>query len=116
MTIDLEGMRAAAEKATPGDLDTVPNPPSEYGGHSSGVYKCPACDGQGEVDGASYCNFDGVALGVQFFGIGNEHVNYEAYFRAVRPAAVLALLDYVERLKAERDEAVSMMSRMCGDA
>lgn len=92
-----------AEAATPGDLDTVPNPPSEYGGHSTGSYECPACQGAGEVEGETYCNFDGLALGVQFFGIGNAFKNYEAYFRAANPATVLSLIAEVAALRGELD-------------
>lgn len=99
-TADHAELARLAEAATPGDLDTVPNPPSEYGGHSEGVYECPACAGQGEVEGATYCNFDGLALGVQFFGIGNAFKNYEAYFRAANPARVLALLSEIAALRA----------------
>lgn len=123
--LDLDGLERLAKAATPGDLDTVPNPPTEYGGHSTGYFECPACGGEGEVEGETYCNFDGVALGVQFFGIGNGHKNYEAFFRAANPATILALISQAreaERMRGAldsagrilRNEAVSKPLRVVG--
>lgn len=52
-------------KATPGDLNTCKT--ETHGG----IVECPACDGEGVVPQDShYSNFDGVALGVQFYGVG----------------------------------------------
>lgn len=107
----LDELERLAKAATPGDLDTVPNPPSEYGGHSTDSYECPACAGQGEVEGETYCNFDGFALGVQFFGIGNEHKNYEAFFRAANPAAVLSLIQQARDAHHWRDRALAAEGR-----
>ena len=99
-----QAMKDAAEAATPGDLDTVANPPTEYGGREKlDHYECPACHGEGEVDGVAYYNFDHVSMGVQFFGIGVEFGKYETFFRAANPAAVLELLATVEALRGERD-------------
>jgi len=90
---ELDELEALAKAATPGDLDTVNDPPDEYGGKSAtGWYECPCCESVGEVEGVTYSNFDAVAMGVQFFGIGNEHKNYEAFFRAANPATILRLL------------------------
>jgi hypothetical protein len=59
-------LEALAQKMTPGDLSTAER-------HIASEYvECPFCAGQGEVEAADYCNFDGVALGVQFYGIGHE--------------------------------------------
>jgi len=105
-------LKRVAEAATPGDLDSAPER-GEYGHkETSKWYECPACDGRGEVHGATYCNFDGFALGVQFFGIGNEFKNYEAFFRAFRPETVLSLLSRLSAAEAEiaRRDAVSKAS------
>lgn len=103
-----EEIRKRAEAATPGNLDTVNDPNDEYGGRSEGVYECPMCNGDGSVDGVTYCNFDDVAMGVQFFGIGEEHGKYEQFFRAANPAAVLALLSALDAAieRAEKAEAL----------
>lgn len=88
-----EDLARLAEAATPGDLDTTGNEGDEYGYSETGKwYECPCCDGAGEVHGSTYCNFDDFAMGVQFFGIGNEFKNYEAFFRAANPARILSLL------------------------
>ena len=85
-------LKAAAEKATVLNLDTAQ---IERG--NDGYYECPVCCGEGEVEAKTdFCNIDGVALGVQFYGIGEHHGAAEEYFRAVAPANILALL-------AERD-------------
>lgn len=90
---ELDELERLAKAATPGDLDTVNDPADEYGGKSvSDYYDCPCCQGTSTVDGVTYANFDGVAMGVQFFGIGNEHKNYEAFFRAANPATILRLI------------------------
>lgn len=85
-------LKAAAEKATVLNLETAQ---IERG--NDGYYECPVCCGLGEVEAETdFCNIDGVALGVQFYGIGEHHGAAEEYFRTVAPANVLALL-------AERD-------------
>ena len=61
-----------AAKATPGRLETA-----ETSSHDD-VIECPVCDGCGEVDASNYCNFDHKALGVQFYGIGEEFGAHEA--------------------------------------
>ena len=121
--LDLERMREVALKATPGDLDTIPKPNSEYGGHETGRYTCPCCGGDGEVEGETFTNFDGVAIGVQFFGIGNEFKNYEEFFRTANPAAVIAILDALsseraarEEAEGERDAALREMSKYAREA
>ncbi len=69
-------------------------------------WECPLCDGDGYTPaGQDYCNIDSVALGVQFYGIGNEYINAENYFRAANPAAILALI-------AQRDELLAVLSKV----
>jgi len=54
-------------KATPGDLKTAEASVVDAGEYA----ECPLCCGEGEVEqDAHYNNFDAVALGVQFYGIG----------------------------------------------
>lgn len=96
----LDELRALAEAATPQEFDTAQE-------CVEGVWiECPVCDGQGEVEQfVQYHNYDGAALGVQFYGIGDEHVNAEAYYRAANPKTVLALLDRIDELEAGQAEA-----------
>lgn len=44
-----------------------------------------------------------MALGVQFYGIGEPHVHAEAYYRAARPDVVLALIADVRALRADAE-------------
>ncbi|GAA5785674.1 phage protein NinX family protein [Chitiniphilus shinanonensis] len=92
---DWAELRRLAEAATPQDFDSAAARPD-----ADGQIECPICYGEGylELEG-DYCNYDGHALGVQFYGIGKHHGAAEAYYRAARPATVLALLDQL----AERD-------------
>ena len=84
-----------AEKATPMSLGTA-----EIA--ECGYYSCPLCNGDGEVDGATYVNIDGVALNVQFSGIGSEFGDNErfvlALIEAYRSDFFSAALDDVELL------------------
>jgi hypothetical protein len=89
-----ERLRAALEGVTPGDLDTADHT-------GTGSHDCPCCEGEGTVDGKTFTNFDGFAVGVQFFGVGDEFAKYEAFFRAANPANITALLDTIEREAAE---------------
>lgn len=97
----LAEIEAAARAATEGNLDTVPNPSNEYGGkEDDGYYECPFCHGEGSVDGITYTNFDRVAIGVQFFGIGDEPKQYENYFRAIPPAVAAAMAGEIRALRS----------------
>lgn len=100
MTEDLTALKLAAEKATPGDLDTTPTK-GDYGFVREEWLECPACGGSGEVEGKTFCNFDHKALGVQFFGIGNDFQNYEQFFRLANPAVVISLIDQLSAAQAE---------------
>lgn len=105
---DLAKLMAVCEAATAGDLDSAPKS-GEYGYQETDKwYECPTCDGQGEVHGATYCNFDGVAQGVQFFGIGNEFKNYEAFFRTFNPETVKSLL----RIAIEAGKAAEALAAL----
>lgn len=102
MTNDkLEALKAAARAATPQNIDTAEHIDRfEDGSH----IECPACGGEGSVEfEADFCNYDGHALGVQFYGIGKEHGAAEAYFRAASPANVIALVDRLERAESRLD-------------
>jgi hypothetical protein len=94
----IEALKAAALAATPQNIDSAQRVERyEDGSH----ILCPACGGEGYVElNADFCNYDGEALGVQFYGIGNAHVLAEAYFRAAKPATVLALIERLERAEA----------------
>lgn len=85
-------LKAAAQKATALNLDTA----QIKRGHS-GDLECPCCEGAGYVEEESdFCNIDGVALGVQFYGIGPHHGLAEEYLRMANPANILALTEALE--------------------
>lgn len=89
-------MKAAAEKATALNLDTAQEVRDE-----DGYLECPVCGGEGSVDAErDYCNIDGVALGIQFYGIGEHHGLAEQYFRIATPANILALVETLEKAQA----------------
>lgn len=92
----IQALKSAAEKATALNLDSAQ---LERG--NDGYSECPICCGAGEVEAENdFCNIDGVALGVQFYGIGEHHGAAEAYFRAVPPAVIRSLLAEREADKA----------------
>ncbi|WP_241723048.1 hypothetical protein [Raoultella sp. HC6] len=100
MTTDITelapAMKAAAEKATALNLDTAQEVRDE-----DGYLECPVCGGEGSVDAErDYCNIDGVALGIQFYGIGEHHGLAEQYFRIATPANILALVETLEKAQA----------------
>lgn len=95
--IDREELERLHEAATKGDLTTAER-------HTESEWvECPFCQGQGEVEAADYCNFDGVALGVQFYGIGKEFGAHEALWCYLRNAVpdILNLLTERDTLSAE---------------
>lgn len=66
------------------------------------MIECPVCGGEGYASAENdYCNFDNHAIGVEFYGIGPEFGLAEAYFRAVNPATILALLQHVRAQQTE---------------
>ena len=95
--MDIEKLKALALAATPQNFDSAKHK------REGGWIECPTCGGDGAVSlGSDYCNYDGAAVGVQFYGIGDEHVKAEAYYRAANPATVLDLIAEVELLWRER--------------
>jgi hypothetical protein len=94
----IESLKGAALAATPQDIDAAQRIEHyEDGNH----IECPICGGDGYVElNADFCNYDGEAQGVQFYGIGDAHVVAEAYFRAAKPATVLALIERLERAES----------------
>jgi hypothetical protein len=89
MTDIIEELRGLIAACTKGDLSTAQR-------HiKTETVECPACHGDGEVEAADYCNFDGVALGVQFYGIGEQFGAHEKLWSAVS-AHLPALLDRLE--------------------
>lgn len=90
--INKQALRQAAQNATALNLDTA-----QVKRGNDGYLECPCCEGAGYVEEENdFCNIDGVALGVQFYGIGEHHRLAESYLRAANPATVLALLDELE--------------------
>lgn len=85
MSINLEEMERLAKEATAQNLASAEHQDED-------AMPCPVCDGEGDVESVNYTNYDGAPLGVQFFGIGEEHVAAEKYFRALKPATILALV------------------------
>ncbi|MDO7911387.1 hypothetical protein Q6A49_12670 [Pseudomonas sp. 22-AL-CL-001] len=93
--LDLDAIEAAAKAATPQDFVSA-----QVGGAEEGWMECPGCGGEGSVElTADYLNYDGQALGVQFYGIGEPHVHAEAHYRAARPAVVLAMVEEIRDLR-----------------
>jgi hypothetical protein len=104
----IKRLKEAAQAATPQNLDTAQTVERyEDGSHIT----CPTCGGEGYAElNSDFCNYDGKAIGVQFYGIGPEHLAAEAYFRAASPAAILELIALIEQqaarltaLESERD-------------
>ena len=93
--LDLDAIEAAAKAATPQDLVSA-----QLAGAEEGWMECPGCGGEGSVElTADYLNYDGVALGVQFYGIGEPHVHAEAHYREARPAVVVAMVEEIRNLR-----------------
>lgn len=91
-------LKLAARAVTPQDIDGAERIESRPDGS---YITCPACEGEGCIPFESdYCNYDHVAIGVQFYGVGTEPGAAEAYFRAAKPATILALLDRLERAES----------------
>lgn len=105
--LDLDAIEAAAKAATPQDFDSAEEV------FEGGYITCPGCDGEGMVAmDAEYLNYDNEALGVQFYGVGDAHVNSEAYYRAAKPSVVLEL---IRRLRAAEGLAQSRIQEISTD-
>jgi hypothetical protein len=106
----LAALKAAAIIATPQDIDGAER--IEHFTDGSRHLECPVCCGEGTVNlEGDFCNYDGHALGVQFYGIGPEHGAAEAYFRAVKPSTVLALIERLERAESALATSASALAR-----
>ncbi|MCQ0167730.1 hypothetical protein DN388_12280 [Pseudomonas sp. S12(2018)] len=93
--LDLDAIEAAAKSATPQDFVSA-----QVAGGEEGWMECPGRGGEGAVElTADYLNYDGVALGVQFYGIGEPHVHAEAHYREARPAVVVAMVEEIRDLR-----------------
>lgn len=94
-----QSLKVAAEKVTALNLDTAQEVRDE-----DGYLECPVCGGEGSVDAErDYCNIDGVALGIQFYGIGEHHGLAEQYFRIATPSNILALVEALEKAQQRID-------------
>lgn len=93
--IDVEKLKKLHEAATKGDLSTAERHVAEE------HIECPVCQGDGEVLASDYCNIDGKALGVQFYGIGNEFGAHEALWTYLVHSvpAILAMAEERERMR-----------------
>lgn len=91
-------LKQAALAATPQNIDSAESIDRfEDGSH----IECPTCGGDGCVPReADFCNYDGTAIGVQFYGVGSEFGAAEAYFRAAKPSVVLAMITRLESAEA----------------
>ena len=93
----VERLDALATKATPMDIGTAEIVQDE------GYFECAMCNGSGETWGNGYLNIDGIALNVQFSGIGSEFKDNErfvmALIEAYRSGTLTAALDEIERLE-----------------
>ncbi|KMS58788.1 hypothetical protein [Sphingobium cupriresistens] len=107
MTDTIAELRELLAACTKGDLTTAERR------IACETVECPACQGDGEVEAADYCNFDSVALGVQFYGIGQEFGVHEKLWTAV-VAALPALLDRVEAGEVWRKHYFDM-AKAAGD-
>lgn len=95
MTQKIDDLIAAGEKCTKFALDTAQ---SFYEGETC---ECPLCDGDGYVVTDTYMNMDGVALNVQFSGIGDEFINWQKFVKLAANARedIKAMRDEVKRLR-----------------
>ncbi|PWD66541.1 hypothetical protein [Pectobacterium parmentieri] len=93
-------IKSAAESSTALNLDTAESVDID----DDGYIVCPVCEGDGGVHHTDYCNIDHVALGVSFYGIGDEFGLAEKYFRAVSPANVKRLIDHIAALEQQLPE------------
>jgi hypothetical protein len=93
MTDLTERLRRLLADATPGDLSSAER-------HTvNETVECPLCH-EGEVEASDYCNIDGKALGVQFYGIGKEFGAHERLWTETL-AALPDLLTTLENLTQE---------------
>lgn len=106
MSVDIDALEQAALAATPQNIDSAEI--IETDGEK--VIECPVCGGDGfaALEG-DYCNYDGKALGVQLYGIGNEFGAAERFFRAANPAAALELIRRLREFERQRDRLLAAL-------
>jgi len=105
-------LRILADKATALNLDTA----QEIRQNNDECVECPVCCGDGHIEvERDYCNIDGKALGVLFYGIGEHHGLAEEYFRAFNPKTAKALLDALAFLDKRNAELNSTLGRWAVD-
>ncbi len=106
----LANLKAAALAATPQDLD------SAEGRAEGGYVECPRCNGDGELEvDATYWNYDNTAIGVQFFGVGNEFGAAERYLREANPKTMLTLIAHIEAMEKKIAELDSSEYQLIGE-
>lgn len=86
--------------------------------HEDGDFECAVCNGNGSTWGNSYVNMDGIALNIQFSGIGNEFGDNQRFVFALIDAyrageladanALDAAQAEIARLRAELEGADAM--------
>lgn len=91
-------LRTLWEAVTAGDLSTAERH------NDCELVECPMCH-EGSIEAADYCNIDGKALGVQFYGIGPEHGAHERLWTAVIAnfPKILAALNARQSGEGERE-------------
>ena len=94
MTDRYDELRAAAEAASNGNLDTAERV-------MVGEIQCPLC-GDGVIDHKTWTNIDDKPVGIEVFGLGEALTNYEAFVRLANPETIKALL-------AERDSLLAAL-------
>jgi hypothetical protein len=101
---DIAALRAHASKA-------AALFPLDEASRTDDHFRCPMCDGEGEVSGTTLAASTVYCAGVQVFGIGDEHLALGEYLHAANPATVLALLDRIEALEKALREAETERDR-----
>lgn len=96
-------------------MERAPEFPAELQPEDEGTYACPCCDGEGSIsaDQVSDAQASGWAGGVQFYGVGHEHLWAQEFYLALRNAgpALVAIARAAKKLhdsldNAERHEAI----------
>lgn len=98
MTDRYDELRAAAEAASNGNLDSAESV-------TVGEIQCPLC-GDGVVDHKAWMNIDDKPVGIEVFGIGEALTNYETFVRLANPETIKGLI-------AERDSLLAALRGLC---
>lgn len=89
--LDIEAIKKRAEAATPGQLQTAET-------IGDGMFECPYCEGEGELDAEFFENYDGKPLTAIFYGIGPEVKAAQELYENAK-TDILSLLDELERTR-----------------